>query len=88
MSTTLSTDRAEQLRAVLTTACTQVGLSAHGATLIKYTVNAVYRLRIPVIARIGAGHAATPRGHRQVAAQCRCLTPQVVRRGRAAMSVV
>ncbi|MFI9508605.1 phosphotransferase family protein [Nocardia sp. NPDC052566] len=67
MATNLSPRRAAELRAVVEAACAQMSLSAHGAELIKYTVNAVFRLRsAPVIVRVGAGEVGEARGSRVV----------------------
>ncbi|MEU2032556.1 phosphotransferase [Nocardia amamiensis] len=56
MATELTPGYAAELHIVLKTAATQLGLDATGAELIRYTVNAVYRLPATrVIARIGIG---------------------------------
>ncbi|MFE9328178.1 aminoglycoside phosphotransferase family protein [Nocardia sp. NPDC052278] len=67
MATDLSPRRDTELRAALADACAQMNLNAHGAELIKYTVNAVFRLRsAPVVVRVGAGDVAEARGTRLV----------------------
>ncbi|MFF0528674.1 aminoglycoside phosphotransferase family protein [Nocardia amikacinitolerans] len=67
MATDLSPRRAAELQSVVTRACEQMDLDPTGAELIKYTVNAVYRLRsAPVVVRIGSGRVGAVRGDRTV----------------------
>ncbi|KZM70458.1 phosphotransferase enzyme family protein [Nocardia terpenica] len=66
MTTKLSPDRAAELHAAVVDACERMGLSSDGAQLIKYTVNAVYRLDIPVVVRMGSGNVGQVRGHRLI----------------------
>ncbi|WP_225725515.1 MULTISPECIES: aminoglycoside phosphotransferase family protein [unclassified Nocardia] len=66
MATELSPRRAAELHAAVVDACAQMNLAADGAELIKYTVNAVYRLAAPVIVRVGSGDVGHARGQRLV----------------------
>jgi aminoglycoside phosphotransferase (APT) family kinase protein len=60
--TTLTTERAGQLRDALGTVCAATGLRPDGAQLIKYTSNAVYRLSTePVVVRLSTGPDAAAR---------------------------
>lgn len=67
VATAISPDRAAELRAVISNACAEVGFVSDGAELIKYTVNAVFRLQhTPVVVRVGTGTVGRLRGHRLV----------------------
>lgn len=64
MATTLTPQTDAHLRAGLHEVCSRAGLDSTGADLIKYTINAVYRLATTAaVVRLGHGqHAATRAG--------------------------
>lgn len=66
--TELSPSRQHALRTAFNMACRQVGLNPDGAELVKYTVNAVYRLAggQNIVARIGIGALGQSRALRVV----------------------
>jgi len=67
--TELTPARAAELYDVLTAACALINADASGAELLKYTNNAVYRLRAdPVVVRIGIGDIGARRAPRVIAA--------------------
>ncbi|CAM4378451.1 aminoglycoside phosphotransferase family protein [Nocardia ninae] len=66
MATKISPRRAAELHDAVAEACARMDLDAAGAELIKYTVNAVYRLRTPIIVRVGSGDIGHHRGRRLV----------------------
>ncbi|MEU6559298.1 aminoglycoside phosphotransferase family protein [Nocardia nova] len=68
MATIISPGRAAELHAAVVEACNQVGVDPSGAELIKYTVNAVYTLRAPVVVRVGSGGIGQYRGTRLIKA--------------------
>ena len=57
----------ERLDQALADVCAQAGLDPDGATLIKFTVNAVYQLRQPVVVRISGSKAVAHRAPKVVA---------------------
>jgi aminoglycoside phosphotransferase (APT) family kinase protein len=66
--TSLTTERSTELRYGLAEVCAAAGLDPDGAELLKYTMNAVYRLRAdPVVVRLQAGPVTADRGERLVA---------------------
>ncbi|MDE1674742.1 phosphotransferase enzyme family protein [Nocardia gipuzkoensis] len=67
MATDLSPCRAAELRSAVDRACAHTDLDSTDAELIKYTVNAVFRLKTsPVVVRVGTGEAGEIRGTRIV----------------------
>ncbi|WP_280390706.1 aminoglycoside phosphotransferase family protein [Nocardia brasiliensis] len=67
MATNLSPGRSAELHAAVADACAQMNIVATQAELIKYTVNAVFRLHgQPIIVRVGAGDVGEARGARLV----------------------
>ncbi|WP_040713450.1 phosphotransferase enzyme family protein [Nocardia takedensis] len=67
MATEIAADRAAELQRIVERACARVGLNPRGAELIKYTVNAVYRLPAEqMVLRVAAGPVAIERGQRVV----------------------
>ncbi|MFG3618924.1 phosphotransferase enzyme family protein [Nocardia sp. NPDC047654] len=67
MATDLSPCRAAELRAAVDQACAHIDHDSTDAELIKYTVNAVFRLKTsPVIVRVTTGEAGEIRGTRIV----------------------
>ncbi|MEU6191972.1 aminoglycoside phosphotransferase family protein [Nocardia sp. NPDC047038] len=67
MATDLSPCRAAELHSAVAEACAHIELDATDAELIKYTVNAVFRLKTsPVIVRVGTGEEGDIRGRRIV----------------------
>ncbi|WP_051030280.1 MULTISPECIES: phosphotransferase [Nocardia] len=67
MATDIAAERAAELHRIVELACARIGLNSHGAELIKYTVNAVYRLpRERVVLRVASGPVAMSRGQRVV----------------------
>ncbi|MET7772061.1 aminoglycoside phosphotransferase family protein [Nocardia sp. NPDC005366] len=67
MATDIAAGRAAELHRIVELACARVGLNPHGAELIKYTVNAVYRLpREHVVLRIASGPVGVSRGQHVV----------------------
>ncbi|MEV6280256.1 aminoglycoside phosphotransferase family protein [Nocardia sp. NPDC051832] len=68
MATHITAHRIADLHRVVELACARVGLNPVGAELIKYTVNAVFRLPLErVVVRVACGAGAAVRGHRAVA---------------------
>ncbi|WP_433574216.1 aminoglycoside phosphotransferase family protein [Nocardia brasiliensis] len=67
MATNLSPGRAAELHAAVANACGQMNIVATQAELIKYTVNAVFRLQgQPIVVRVGMGDVGEARGARLV----------------------
>lgn len=67
MATELTETRARQLRATLTTVCATAGLDPDGATLLRYTNNAVWSLpKHPIVVRIAYGPLGIARAPRVV----------------------
>ncbi|WP_327007717.1 aminoglycoside phosphotransferase family protein [Dactylosporangium sp. NBC_01737] len=66
MPTTLSPDVAHELRRRLADVCAQIGIDPDNATLIKYTMNAVF-LAPPVVLRLARGPHTTALASRVVA---------------------
>jgi aminoglycoside phosphotransferase (APT) family kinase protein len=69
VGTVLTPQVEAQLRAALHAVCGRAGLDASDAHLIKYTINAVYRLAsAPVVVRLGHGPSAVSRADKVVPA--------------------
>ena len=67
MATEIAAGRAAELHRIVELACARIGLDASGAELIKYTVNAVYRLpREQVVVRVASDRSGVSRGQRVV----------------------
>ncbi|MEU6190788.1 aminoglycoside phosphotransferase family protein [Nocardia sp. NPDC047038] len=67
MATDIAAERAAELHRIVELACARIGLNSHGAELIKYTVNAVYRLpRERVVLRVASDRVGVSRGQRVV----------------------
>ena len=65
MSTTLSAEAADEIRRGLYAICQQVGLAPNEASLLRYTINAVYKIGDRVL-RLSKGEIARERANRVV----------------------